>query len=325
MNDIILRRILLQGLSAASLAASAAQAQQGYPDRPIRVVVPYAAGGGTDVTARAATLRLTVELGQQMPVDNRTGANTAIGAEYVARARPDGHTLFVSGSTTFVLLPLLTRRLPFQISDFAPISQLTRFPMACVVNSSVQGGFPEIVERIKQAPSEFVYAHTGIGSSGHLMGERLFMTHGLRLTSIPYRGFAPTLVDMLAGRIPMTFESVPAVMPYHRDGRVRIVAVSSPERWEALPDVPTFRELGYTSMAFHGWFGMVAPTGTPAPIIERLSQAIAKISADPGYQAAIGATGQQVVHNTPGDFTSLIATETAEWRSVIEPLNISLD
>ncbi|MES2713099.1 MAG: tripartite tricarboxylate transporter substrate binding protein [Pseudomonadota bacterium] len=325
MNNAILRRTLLQALGATPLAVGPARAQQGYPDRPIRVVVPYAAGGGTDVTARAATQRLTAELGQQMPVDNRTGANTAIGAEYVARARPDGYTLFVSGSTTFVLLPLLTRRLPFQISDFAPISQLTRFPMACVVNASVQGGFADIVERIKRAPSEFVYAHTGIGSSGHLMGERLFMTHGLRLTSIPYRGFAPTLVDMLAGRIPMTFESVPAVMPYHRDGRVRIVAVSSPERWAALPDVPTFRELGYASMAFQGWFGMVAPTGTPAPIIERLSQAIAKISADPGYREAIGATGQQVVHNTPEDFASLIATETAEWRSVIEPLNISLD
>jgi tripartite-type tricarboxylate transporter receptor subunit TctC len=157
------------------------------------------------------------------------------------------------------------------------------------------------------------------------MGERLFMNHGLRLTSVPYRGFAPTLVDMMAGHVPMTFESVPAVMPFHRDGRVRIVAVSSPERWPSLPDVPTFRELGYTSMAFHGWFGMVAPAGTPTPIIERLSQAIAKISADPSYREAIDATGQQVVHNTPEDFASLIATETVEWRAVIEPLHISLD
>ncbi|MDB5318162.1 MAG: hypothetical protein JWO24_4006 [Rhodospirillales bacterium] len=325
MNDAILRRTLLQALGVTALPIAAARAQQAYPDRSIRVVVPYAAGGGTDVTARAATLRLTAELGQQMPVDNRTGANTAIGAEYVARARPDGYTLFVSGSTTFVLLPLLTRRLPFQTSDFAPVSQLTRFPMACVVNPSVEGGFPEIVARIQRAPNEFLYAHTGIGSSGHLMGERLFMTHGLRLTSVPYRGFAPTLVDMLAGRIPMTFESVPAVMPFHRDGRVRIVAVSSPERWESLPDVPTFRELGYNSMAFHGWFGMVAPAGTPAAIVERLSQAIAKISTDPGYREAIAGTGQQVVHNTPAEFASLIATETVEWRSVIEPLNISLD
>jgi tripartite-type tricarboxylate transporter receptor subunit TctC len=325
MNDEILRRALLRAFGATPLAIGAARAQQPYPDRAIRVVVPYAAGGGTDVTARAATQRLTVELGQQMPVDNRTGANTAIAAEYVARARPDGYTLFVSGSTTFVLLPLLSRRLPFQTSDFAPVSQLTRFPMACVVNRSVEGGFPEIVARIQRAPSEFIYAHTGIGSSGHLMGERLFMNHGLRLTSVPYRGFAPTLVDMMAGHVPMTFESVPAVMPFHRDGRVRIVAVSSPERWPSLPDVPTFRELGYTSMAFHGWFGMVAPAGTPAPIVERLSQAVARISADPGYREAIDTTGQQVVHNTPEEFATLIATETVEWRAVIEPLHISLD
>lgn len=325
VTGILPRRTLLRSLGTAPLAIGGARAQSTYPDRPIRVIVPYAAGGGTDVTARAATQRLTTELGQQMPVDNRTGANTAIAAEYVARSRPDGHTLFVSGSTTFVLLPLLSQRLPFRPGDFAPVSQLTRFPMACVANSSVQGGFPEIVARIRRAPSEFLYAHTGIGSSGHLMGERLFMNHGLRLTSVPYRGFAPTLVDMMAGQIPMTFESVPAVMPFHRDGRVRIVAVSSPERWPALPEVPTFRELGYGSMAFHGWFGMVAPAGTPAAIVDRLSQAVAKISADPGYRAAIDATGQQVVHNSPEDFASLIAEETGEWRKVIEPLNIRLD
>jgi len=317
MNDEILRRTLLGALGAAPLAAGAARAQApAYPDRPIRVVVPYSAGGGTDVTARHATQRLVDELGQPMPVDNRTGANTAIAAEYVARARPDGYTVFVSGSTTFVVLPLLTSKLPYRPADFAPVSQLTRFPMAAVVNASVEGGFPEIVARIRRAPSEFLYAHTGIGSSGHLMGERLFLSQGLRVTSVPYRGFAPTLVDMMSGQIPMTFES---------DGRVRIVAVSSPERWPSLPDVPTFRELGYDSMAFHGWFGMVAPAATPAPIVQRLSQAIAKVSADPGYRAAIEATGQQVVHNTPEDFASLIAAETAEWRAVIEPLHISLD
>lgn len=325
MNDNILRRSLLQALGAAPLAIGAASAQPSYPDRPVRVVVPYAAGGGTDVTARAATQFLTPELGQQFPVDNRAGANTAIGAEYVARARPDGYTLVVSGMTTFVLLPLLTKRLTFQTSDFAPISQLTRSPMACVVNKDVPGTFPEILARIQRAPADFIYAHTGIGSSGHLMGERLFSGHGMRITSVPYRGFSATLVDMMSGQIPMTFESVPATMPFHREGRVRIVAVSSPERWPALPDVPTFRELGYPTMAFVGWFGLLAPAGTPAPILERLSRAVAKISAEPGYREAIGRTGQEVVHNTPEEFASLIARETEDWRKVIEPLHITLD
>jgi tripartite-type tricarboxylate transporter receptor subunit TctC len=326
MEHHLLRRTLLRALGALPFLGMAPRAQaQGYPDRPVRVVVPYSAGGGTDVTARAATQRMATELGQNLVVDNRAGANTAIGTEYVARARPDGYTLLVSGSTTFVLLPLMSKKLPYQPSNFAPVSQLTQFAMAAVVNDQVQGSLPEIVARIRRAPSDFLYAHTGMGSSGHLMGERLFMNHGLRITSVPYRGFAQTLVDLMSGRVPMTFESVPAVMPFHREGKVRIVAVSSPQRLPDLPDVPTFVELGYPSMAFHGWFGMVAPTGTPAPSIQRLASAIALVSRDAEYRQAIEATGQQVVGNTPEDFAQLIATDTEQWRAVIEPLHISLD
>lgn len=325
MTEEILRRALLRSLGALPLAGLAHAQAPAYPDRPVRVVVPYAAGGGVDVTARAVAQRMAPDLGQPLPVDNRTGANTAIGAEHVARARPDGYTVFVSGSTTFVLLPLLSRRLPYQPGDFAPVSQLTKLAMAAVVSDRVQGTLPEIIARIRRAPSEFIYAHTGMGSAGHLMGERLFMNHGLRLTSTPYRGWAPTMVDMMAGHIPMTFESVPAVMPFHREGKVRIVAVSSPERLPSLPEVPTFVELGYPSMAFWAWFAMVAPAGTPGPIIQRLARAVAIASADPEYRAAIEATGQQVVGGTPEELGSLIATDTAQWRAVIEPLSISLD
>jgi len=326
MNHSMLRRSLLQSLGALPFVGAAGTARaDAYPNRPIRVVVPYSAGGGTDVTARAAAQRMSPDLGQQLVIDNRTGANTAIGAEYVARSRPDGYTLFVSGSTTFVLLPLLSKTLPYKPDDFTPISQLTQLAMAAVVSNSVQGTLPEIITRIRRAPSDFIYAHTGIGSSGHLMGERLFMNHGLRLESVPYRGFANTLVDLMSGRVPMTFESVPAVMPFHREGKVRIVAVSSPQRLPNLPDVPTFVELGYPSMAFHGWFGMVAPAGTPAPIIQRLASSVATVSKDPEYRQAIEATGQQVVGSTPQEFAELIATDTAQWRSVIEPLNLSLD
>jgi tripartite-type tricarboxylate transporter receptor subunit TctC len=317
---------LLRSVGALPLAGASAKAQApDYPDRPIRVVVPYSAGGGTDVTARAATQRMAADLGQGLVVDNRAGANTAIGAEYVARARPDGYTLLVSGSTTFVLLPLMSRKLPYRPADFAPVSQLTRLAMAAVVNPSVQGTLPEIVDRIRRAPSEFLYAHTGMGSSGHLMGERLFMNHGLRITSVPYRGFAQTLVDLMSGQVPMTFESVPAVMPFHREGKVRIVAVSSPERLRSLPDVPTFVELGYPSMAFHGWFGLVAPVGTPAPIIRRLARSVATASRDAEYRQTIAATGQEVVGSTPEEFAEMIATDTAQWRAVVEPLSISLD
>ena len=323
MKANMLRRTMLHALG---LAPFAAQAQgSAWPDRPLRVVVPYSAGGGTDITARAATQRMAPDLGQPVVVDNRAGANTAIGAEFVARARPDGTTLIVSGSTTFVLLPLLSRTLPYRPADFAPISRLTEFPMAAVVGTGVQGGFAELMERVRRAPADFTYAHTGIGSSGHLMGERLFMTHGLRIQSIPYRGFAQTLVDMMSGQIPLTFESVPAVMPFHREGRLRIVAVSSPQRWPSLPDVPTFAELGYSTMAFVGWFGLLAPAATPAPIIQRLAASVAKARGEAEYRAAIEATGQRVVTDTPAGFADFIAADTAAWRAVIEPLNLRLD
>lgn len=323
MTNDLLRRSLLGGLGLIPIAA---QAQgSAWPDRPLRVVVPYSAGGGTDVTARAATQRLAPELGQPVVVDNRAGANTAIGAEFVARARPDGTTFIVSGSTTFVLLPLLSRTLPYRPADFAPVSRLTEFPMAAVVGPGVQGSFTDLMDRVRRAPADFTYAHTGIGSSGHLMGERLFMSHGLHIQSVPYRGFAQTLVDMMSGQIPLTFESVPAVMPFHREGRLRIVAVSSPQRWPSLPDVPTFAELGYTTMAFVGWFGMLAPSETPTAIVQRLAAAITKIRAEPDYRAAIEATGQQVVADTPEGFADFIAADTAAWRAVIEPLNLRLD
>ncbi|KAA2212889.1 Bug family tripartite tricarboxylate transporter substrate binding protein [Teichococcus oryzae] len=323
MNTKILRRALLQATGLAPFAAMA-QAPD-YPDRPVRIVVPYSAGGGTDVTARAAAQRMSPDLGQPVIIENRAGANTAIGAENVARSRPDGYSLLISGSTTFVLLPLLSRQLSFGPADFTPVSQLTQLPMAMVVSPSVEGSLPEIIGRVQRAPSEFIYAHTGMGSAGHLMGERLFMNHALHLNSVPYRGFSQTLVDLMSGRVPMTFESVPAVMPFHREGKVRIAAVSSPQRLPNLPEVPTFVEMGYPGMAFFGWFGLAAPAGTPEAIVRRLADAVARASRDPGYRAAIEATGQQVVGNSPDEFAAVIKTDIAQWRAVVEPLNIRLD
>ncbi|HEY4250421.1 MAG TPA: tripartite tricarboxylate transporter substrate binding protein [Roseomonas sp.] len=325
MNQTLLRRSLLRALGAAPAIGMAQAQTPDYPNRPLRVVVPYAPGGGVDVTARLVSQPMAADLRQQLVIDNRTGANTAIGAEYVARARPDGYTIFVSGSTTFVLLPLLSQRLAYRPTDFAPVAQLTKVAMAAAVNDSVQGTLPEIIARIRQAPADFIYGHTGMGSSGHLMGERLFMTYGLRIPSAVYRGFSATAVDMMAGRIPMTFESVPAMMPFHREGKVRIVAVSSPERLPDLPDVPTFLELGFPGMAFWAWFGMVAPAGTPAPVIQRLARSVAAATADPEYRRAIEATGQQVATSSPEEFGRLIEADTAQWRAVVEPLHISLD
>jgi tripartite-type tricarboxylate transporter receptor subunit TctC len=325
MKKHFMRRTLLKSLGAAPLAGGVARAQPSYPDRPIRVVVAYAPGGGSDITARIATQFLSPELGQPMPVESRPGANSAIGAEYIARSRPDGYTLFVSGSSTLTQLPFLSRRLTFSSSDFAPISQLCRFPMACAVASSVDGTFTEILARISSRPADFMYGHTGIGSTGHLIGEGIFMRQGLRITSVPYRGASETMTAMISGQIPLTFEAVPAMMAYHRDARIRIVAVTSPERWPSLPDVPTFKELGYTDVAVYGWFSMVAPASTPAPIIARLNLSVSKIITQPRYRELIESTGGQVVYNTPEEFAEIIRTEADKWRAIVEALGITMD
>lgn len=324
MNRSIVRRALLSGLGAASFVRMA-QAQPAYPSRPIRFVVPYSAGGAVDVVARAIGQSMTEDLGQQIIIDNRTGANTAIGADYVAHARPDGYTLMISGSTTMVLGPLLYKKLPYRPSDFAPVSLLTKVAMVAAVNESVKGTLPEIIARIRQAPNEFTYGHTGMGSIGHLLGESLFMKYGLRLTSVPYRGFPATAGDMMAGLVQMTFESAAAVLPLHRTGKVRIVAVSSPERLPDLPDVPTFVELGFPDIAFYAWFAMLAPAGTQDSIIRRLSRAVAVGSADPEYRRLAEGTGQQIANGTPEELASLIERDTARWRPVIEQLNLTLD
>lgn len=324
MRRGIARRTLLGGLGASSLVHMA-QAQSAYPSRPIRFVVPFAAGGAVDVVARAIGRPMTTNLGQQIIIDNRTGANTAIGADYVAHARPDGYTLMISGSTTMVLGPLLYKKLPYRPSDFAPVSLLTKVPMVAAVNESVKGTLPEIIDRIRQAPNDFTYGHTGMGGIGHLLGESLFMKYDLRLTSVPYRGFPATAGDMMGGLIQMTFESVAAVLPLHRADKVRIVAVSSPERLPELPNIPTFAELGFADLTLYAWFAMLAPAGTEDSILRRLSQAVAVGSADAEYRRLAEGTGQQISNGTPEQLASLIEQDIARWRPVIEKLDLKLD
>lgn len=324
MSRGVARRALLHGLGASSLIR-AAQAHPAYPSRPIRFVVPFAAGGAVDVIARAIGRPMTADLGQQIIIDNRTGANTAIGADYVAHARPDGYTLMISGSTTMVLGPLLYKKLPYRPIDFAPVSLLTKVPMVAAVNESVKGALPEIIDRIWRTPDEFTYGHTGMGGIGHLMGESLFMKYDLRLTSVPYRGFPATAGDMMGGLIQMTFESAAAVLPLHRTGKVRIVAVSSSERLPELPDVPTFVELGFADITFNAWFAMLAPAGTEDSVVRRLSRAVAAGSADADYRRLAEGTGQQIANGTPEELASLIERDTARWRPVIEKLNLKLD
>lgn len=315
-----------RGLIAATLAAPGiARAQGGFPDRPVRFVVPYSAGGGTDVTAREVAQRLSPILGQPVIVENRSGANTAVGAEYVARARPDGYTLYFAGASSLVVPPLVWRRLPYGPQDFAPVSLVLTQPYGIGVGPWAATSVPQLVERMRAAPGTFSFGHTGTGGIGHLLGERLMAATGTRMLSVPYRGFSNTVVDIIGQRLQMTFEAVNNILSFHRDGSVRVLAITSDRRVPQLPDVPTFTEVGLPQMEVVSWLAIFAPAATPAPVVARLSEAVRQVVDSDGFKEYALAQVQFAQGMTPEALRDYMARDIAAWRRVIEPLNLQVE
>ncbi len=320
------RRATLAGaLGAAALAAPAVHAQQGFPDRPVRFVVPYSAGGGTDVTAREIARRMTEPLGQPIVIENRTGANTAVGAEYVARSRPDGYTLYFAGASSLVVPPLVWKRLPYKPEDFAPIGLVLKQPYGLGANPQAGATVQDLVARMRARPDTYSFGHTGTGGIGHLLGERLMKATGTQMVSVPYRGFAQTVIDVMSGRIQMTFEAVNNILTFHREGKVPILAVTSDRRVPQLPDVPTFAEAGWPDMVVLSWLALFAPAGTPAPVIARLNRALNAAVDSDSFRAYAETQVQFAESTTPEGLGALMAQDIASWRRVIEPLNLNVE
>ena len=315
-----------RALIAAALAApSIARAQGAFPDRPIRLVVPYTAGGGTDVTAREVASRLSPLLGQPVIVENRSGANTAVGAEYVARSRPDGYTLYFAGASSVVVPPLVWRRLNYGPQDFSPVSLVLKQPYGMGVGPWAATSVPDLIDKMRAAPGTFSFGHTGTGGIGHLLGERLMAATNTRMVSVPYRGFAQTVVDIIGHRLQMTFESVNNIIPFHRDGSVKVLAITSDRRVPQLPDVPTFTEVGLPQMEVASWLAVYAPAGTPAPVIARLNQAVRAVVDSDSFRAYALTQIQFAEGSTPEGLAALTASDIEAWRRVIEPLNLQVE
>lgn len=315
-----------RALIAATLAAPAvARAQGGFPDRPVRFVVPYSAGGGTDVTAREVAQRLTPLLGQPVIIENRTGANTAVGAEYVARARPDGYTLYFAGASSVVVPPLVWRRLPYGPQDFAPVSLILTQPYGMGVGPWAAASVPQVIERMRAAPGTWSFGHTGTGGIGHLLGERLMAATDTRMVSVPYRGFAQTVVDIIGQRLQMTFEAVNNILSFHRDNSVKVLAITSDRRVPQLPDVPTFTEIGLPQMEVVSWLAVFAPAATPAPIVNRLSELIRQVVDSQSFKDYALTQVQFAQGMTPEQLRDYMARDIAAWRRVIEPLNLQVE
>jgi len=317
------RRALL--LLAFTAALSAAQAQTAkWPEKPVRMVVPFPAGGSTDIVARVLAARLSEEFGQQFVVDNRGGAGGSIGAEITARANPDGYTIIVLASSYATAAALY--KLPYDpVKGIAPISMINTGPLILSVHASMKAAnLKEFIEILRAKPGALNFGSPGTGSAPHLAAALFQQMSGTTMTHIPYKGDAPAIADLLAGQIHAMLLSGPALVPQIKAGRLRALAVTTEQRWPALPDLPAISEFvpGYYHNA---WNGMWAPAGTPREIILRLNQALARILKLPDVQERLRADGREPAHTTPEEYGRVIARDIAKWTKVVKAGNIKVD
>ncbi len=308
----------LPGLVQAQ-APAPAQATN-YPDKPITLVVPYTPGGQFDIHARLVAKSMSSLLNQSVVVENRPGAGTTIGAEYVARAKPDGYTLLMAGATMFTIAPHTFPSLRYKVDDFQTVSTLNILPMALMVNPTVMPvkDFKEYVAYAKANPGKVNYATTGPGVATHLLGELTKARLGIDIVPVHYKGTGPAMQDLLGGRVQSTFDGLLAHAPMIKEGKERVLGVSSEKRLPGAPDVPTFSELGFPELAMSSWAGIVVPKGTPAPIVARLQKAVNDAVASDEVKNKMIADGTIPSSSTPQQFDTLIKRDYDVWGGLIK-------
>ena len=298
---------------------------QTYPAKPIRLVVPYAAGGAADITARVLGQKMSESLGVPVVVDNKPGANGMIGTDAVAKAAPDGYTLLMDASGPLVVNPAMYTKVPYDpVKDLMPISQVTTFQYVLVVPAaSPINSLAELVAAAKAKPGALSYGSTGVGGGGHLAGEMLGLMTGTKLTHVPYKGSAPALADLLGGQLSFTFDTVITSVPQVKAGKLRAYAVSGPKRSTSFPQVPTMSELGYKGFDITQFQGLLAPAKTDPAIIARLHQEVVKALKSPEViQRLETEGGNELVGSSPSEFASQIKSDLALYRKLIKDADI---
>jgi len=321
----IAARFIAAVCAATLLLPSFARAQ--YPDRPIRLIIPFAAGGATDILGRSVADFLGKEFKQPFIVENKPGANTTVAAELVANATPDGYTLLIAAASTLVLNPLLYKKPTIDVKAFRPLSIMVEIPLIMVVNKSVPAqSVAEFVAYAKANPGKVNYASSGAGGPLHLAGELFNISAGVDMTHVPYRGSAPALTDLISGQVQVMFDPVSSSLGHVRGGSLRALAGTGAERASVLPDVPTVAESGFSDFRATAWYGLVAPKGLPDDIARRLVAASDKALSDPAFRKTLEELGYTVMR--PGGepaFARFIEQEHDRWSKVIKSQNISLD
>jgi tripartite-type tricarboxylate transporter receptor subunit TctC len=315
-------------VAASVFLASAASAQEpGYPAKPIRLVVPFAPGGTTDLIARIVAPAMSARLGQQVIVDNKAGAGGALGAMEVVKSAPDGYTLSVATVSTTAANPAINPKIPYDpLVDFIAITNLAATPNVLAAHPSFAArDFKSFLALVKSQPGKFNYASSGTGGIGHLQTELLKSLTGAFIVHVPYRGAGPALNDTVAGQVPLIFDNLPSALPFIKDGRLRALAVAAPTRVATLPDVPTFKELGLEPVNRMAFYGILAPKGTPKDVVDKVHAAAKAALADPAVKSRIEATGSVVIGNTPAEFERQIREELGVYREVVKKQQLKLD
>lgn len=321
------RRQLLLAAPAWLLGAQRATAQAGaYPSRTVRIVVPYAPGGSTDLLARLLATKLGEAWGQQVIVENRAGASGIIGNDLVAKAAPDGYTILL-GITTLVQMPHLQAKMPYDsLKDFAPVSQVGfSADLLVVPAASPFTSLEQFVREAKANPGKFNYGSYGKGTSSHIHGEMFNGQAGLDLAHVPFKGAAPMLTDLLGGQITCAFGDIVTTRPHLKAGKVRALAITGARRFTLLPQVPTFTELGYRDYEPYGWWGVLMPPGTAADVVRKASGEINRILRLPDVVAKLEDLGMQIAGNSPDEFAVAMKRDSAVWGKVIKEGKITLD
>jgi tripartite-type tricarboxylate transporter receptor subunit TctC len=317
----------LRALAALALAGMCTAAFAQYPEKPVRVIVPFAPGGTTDIIARVVADQVQPVLGQTMVVDNRGGAGGMLGATEIARAPADGYTVGIATVSTTAAVPALNPKVPYDPNvDFTPIINIAATPNVLAVHPSFPAkDFKAFLALVKANPGKYSFASSGTGGIGHLQMELFKSLTGAFITHIPYRGAGPALTDTIAGQVPVIFDNLPSALPYIKDNRLVALAVAAPERLAMLPNVPTFKELGLEPVNRMAYYGLHGPKNLPPAVVAKLHAAVKKTLENPVARKRIEDTGSIIVGNTPEQFAAQTKAEFAVYKRVVEQQKLKLD
>ena len=319
-----LPRTLFAGLLLVAAGIAAPALAQGFPDRPVTLVVPYPAGGSADILARTVGQKLAAQLGQPVVVENKGGAGTAIGARFVAEAKPDGYTLLLGTVSSQAINPAMSKVGYDPVKDFVPVSALASIPFVLVAHPGAPyGSVAELLAAARQAPGSISYASAGPGTSNHLAGEMLASAAKLKLLHVPYRGSAPALADVLAGHVPLMFDLQTTSLPNIATHKLKPLAVTGSRRSPLLPDVPTVAESGLPGFEVSAWFGVFAPAKLPPPVLRQLSAAMAKVLEDPALAQRLREIGAEPDPRNAAQFTAYVGEEAGKYATVVKTAGLA--